>query len=425
MPTRSSTPTRTSTLKIQKSIVAIMPPAQQTFAWPAQAQRTVAVRAGSMLPQEELNQQQQRLALQIKTNLTMASIQQDFKSRHAKMVATHHQPELSAKYCKDLSRAEDFLRLFVTEVYMPRLYGDNSPFAAEDFLGHPPCCSLAQDRGFWKMIALFVTVRLVPHCFTGKQRRTICTSFREFQALYLAYRRVTGKAVDTQVILECHAVIEENGLEAEMPKPIATYRNMVTFKKDGIFGNQLFLRCPREQVQLAAYNLMIAFCAARPAEVVKWKHKHAGLQYRQLNFYLLLWEDGEEDGQLGGPSRIGADKAAIAANNADNADNADNAKLPQFQLHCNVKIEKLKGHRAGLHKWREQPLYSTGEDICLDPVLLLAHLAELNNAFPAGLTVASMLKDTDPSYFEENDFLPMPFRPEVQDLHVFRTFDKH
>lgn len=246
----------------------------------------------------------------------MASIQQDFESRHADMVATHHQPELSAKYCKDLSRAEDFLRLFVMEVYLPRLYGDDSPFAADNFLGQPPRRSLAQDRGFWKMIALFVTVHLVPHCFTGEERRTICTSFKEFQALYLAYRRVMGKAVDTQVILECHTVIKENRLEAEMPKPIATYKNMVTFIKNGIFGSQLLLRCPRKQVQLAVYNLMIAFCAVRPAEVVEWKYKHAGLRYSQLNFYLSLWEDDEEDSQLGGSSSIAANNAAIADNTA-------------------------------------------------------------------------------------------------------------
>lgn len=170
------------------------------------------------------------------------------------------------------------------------------------------------------------------------------------------------------------------------PKPIATFNDMATFIMDGIDGDQFAMHCPQEQVQLAAIHLLMAFSGARLYELLDSKLKGIALRYRHLKFFLGLWTEDDDEGRR----------------------DSTGSPQPQFHLYCKVYLDHVKGTTASRKKDREQPLYSHGEEACLDPVLLLAQLAELDGVFAPGVSIASIMRTTDASYFLDHDFLQIP-----------------
>ncbi|CBQ67493.1 hypothetical protein sr11443 [Sporisorium reilianum SRZ2] len=173
-------------------------------------------------------------------NPAMLAMQSDVDNLYQEMADTFHQPEVSPKALSMMQNAQHFLRSFLKEVHLKCTYGEGGAVGVDDFLGtRPPRCDLSTNRVFWKALASFVALRI---------------------------RKLTGKEVDKEIQLECGGVIEANAVEHEAEKPIATFSNLASFIKTGIFGDQFVLRCAREQVQLAAVHLIIAKCAVRPGE---------------------------------------------------------------------------------------------------------------------------------------------------------------
>ena len=93
------------------------------------------------------------------------------------------------------------------------------------------------------------------------------------------------------------ALITEESIHKAKPKPVAHYCDLVTFITDGIFGNHLLLHCPHEQLQLAALYLIISFCTAQPGEVALTDLATDALKYCDLEFYLTLCDNDDNDEQ--------------------------------------------------------------------------------------------------------------------------------
>lgn len=217
---------------------------------------------------------------------------------------------------------------------------------------------------------------------------------------------MTGNQADPDIIVECHALIEAKALQTERPKPIATFKNVVDMIEIGIFGLGFVQHYPHEQVQLAAFNLLMVFCAVCPLEILEGQMKQAALRYADLAFFILPWEDEGKEAHT-------------------ETDSNSLAPRPRFCLHCDVHFCKLKGSSACLAKWRDQPLYSHSREACLDVVLLLAHLGELDNVFAEGVSIASALPNADAMYFETNQFLHIPMCEEAKELYVFWAMEAH
>ena len=340
-----------------------------------------------------------------------------------------YHPQVLPGWILQQAKAEDFLQLFISKVHLKRLYGNEEPpYSAEQILQKPPQHNLLGDCGFWKTLAAYTVIRLQPSEISGETRRSIKSAWAEFQLITTAFKRLTGIGVDPSLLQECAGLIETQATAFERPKPIATFANVVSFIKDGVFGDQFVLRCPREQVQIAAIHLIMVFCAVRPSEVIGGRLKQAALRYGDLSFYLSLWTSEDTEDDL--VSRITHKDALSAPTDRASAPSTFHTahlgqpqEKPTFQLHCDIHFRKLKGSRRCSVKWRDQPLYAHGEEACLDPTILLAHLAEVDGVFPPGLSIPTILKDADPSYFSTHDFLAIPIRPEARDLFVFRAIE--
>ena len=95
--------------------------------------------------------------------------------------------------------------------------------------------------------------------------------------------------------MEALALVTVESIHKAKPKPVARYRDLVTFITDGVFGKHLLLRCPHKQLQLAAHHLIVSYCAARPGEVALTVLTTDALKYCDLEFYLMPWDDNEQD----------------------------------------------------------------------------------------------------------------------------------
>lgn len=144
----------------------------------------------------------------------------------------------------------------------------------------------------------------------------------------------------------------------------------------------------------------MTFCAVCQSEVLLGRQHKSPLQYGNLKFYLSVWTADKDEDQ----------------------DHTSIGTKPLFRLHCDVHFGNHKGNRLSSPRWQDQPLYSHGEEACLDPTLLLAHLAELNNVFPEGITIASIMQTMDLSYFDSNDFLVIPMQSEAKEQFIFCNF---
>ena len=233
----------------------------------------------------------------------------------------------------------------MVRIHLKRLYGQDPLFDVNDFLGRwPTLCNLSHDRRFWKMLASFVVVCLKPHNLTGERLRSNKGSLVELFEITCADRRLMGLRVSTDIIQEYYGLIKVTACDIEALKLIASWSNIKSFINNGIFGNQFVMRCPRGQIQLAAYHLIMTFCAVHPSEFLDGWLKKSALQYCNLNFYLFLWTE-EEDNILDFTKLAGSSHTGSTSRSA-------------FQLHCDVHFGHLKGHCHRNIKWRDKPLYS-------------------------------------------------------------------
>lgn len=120
---------------------------------------------------------------------------------------------------------------------------------------------------------------------------------------------------------------------------------------DGIFGNNLLLYCLHEQLQLAAFHLLVAYCAACPGQIVLTKAATDAVKYSDIGFYLTLWDkednnlqdhtlDGE-DGLLTTDNTLQEDHKAVAFSTSQGF-----CCPAKYCLYCEVKFRNLKRRRT-------------------------------------------------------------------------------
>ncbi|SPC63153.1 uncharacterized protein UHOD_20169 [Ustilago sp. UG-2017b] len=192
---------------------------------------------------------------------------------------------------------EQYLCTFCDKVFLPHAYGPHSIITADDILSSPPRHNVSANCLFWKMVAKFCVYCQKELFVNPEQKRYLSLAHCNWQHIKTIYYHLTHKQIDYNIALEASALITEESIHKAKPKPVAHYHDLVTFITDDVFGNHLLLCCPREQLQLAAHHLIISYCVVRPSEVtLAWLATDA-LKYRDLEFYLTLWDDDDDDEQ--------------------------------------------------------------------------------------------------------------------------------
>ncbi|GAC75939.1 hypothetical protein PANT_19c00029 [Moesziomyces antarcticus T-34] len=329
--------------------------------------------------------------------------------------------------------AERFLRTFIEEVYLPRIAGDasDSAVAVDDVLSSPPRHDLSADRRFWTMLARFSIYRFREPLVDDETRSYVPQALECFAIIKVTYSCLTRRPVDPAVVQEANALIRRGNVSAQRARPVATHDNLVHFVRQGAFGSHLLLRCPREQIQMAAFHQLIAYCAVRPSDVVLGRLQSDALRWRDVDFFLTLWIPDEEDDSN--------DAAAQAAEERQVAEEADGQTgpgeivgeratgarraSPRFRLHCDVTFRNVEGRPADPRTWRTEQLYDSGGAACLEPVLLLAQMADDDGIFQSGISIAHALEEADPSFFDNRNFLRVHIKREARDQFVFRAFE--
>lgn len=329
--------------------------------------------------------------------------------------------------------AERFLRTFIEEVYLPRIAGDASDSAVtvDDVLSSPPRHDLSADRRFWTMLARFSIYRFREPLVDDETRSYVPQALECFAIIKVTYSCLTRRPVDPAVVQEANALIRRGNVSAQRARPVATHDNLVHFVRQGAFGSHLLLRCPREQIQMAAFHQLIAYCAVRPSDVVLGRLQSDALRWRDVDFFLTLWIPDEEDDSN--------DAAAQAAEERQVAEEADGQTgpgeivgeratgarraSPRSRLHCDVTFRNVEGRPADPRTWRTEQLYDSGGAACLEPVLLLAQMADDDGIFQSGISIAHALEEADPSFFDNRNFLRVHIKREARDQFVFRAFE--
>ena len=182
-----------------------------------------------------------------------------------------------------------------------------------DFLARPfPRISLAGDTSFWRSLA-FVLSKRHGYCRNilanepERHHRSVRTSINAFVQVKGAYSRFSGHCIDAEVLAGCHGVLETYSAKIARDKPIATWDNVLSIIKDGVYS--IDLRCARERTQVNCFLLLLAFTAARPSEITLGNLHTDGLKWKDVVFYVSL-----------------------------------NAKK-QLRLGCDVRFRNLKGMR--------------------------------------------------------------------------------
>ncbi|SOV01586.1 uncharacterized protein UDID_18128 [Ustilago sp. UG-2017a] len=161
------------------------------------------------------------------------------------------------------------------------------------------------------MVAKFCVYRQKESFVNPEQKQylsTTCTSWRRIKTIY---RHLTHKWIDYNIALEASALITEGSIHNSKPKPVAHYHDLVTFITDGVFGNHLLLHCPCEQLQFAAHHLIVSYCVARPGEVALTVLATNALKYCNLEFYLMLWDNNDDDEQADDDNELMEDDGSM------------------------------------------------------------------------------------------------------------------
>ncbi len=222
-----------------------------------------------------------------------------------RFVETAHTGIPSAHTTEAKAMAEQYLRTFVEQIYLPRIAGgvSDSAITVDDVLSSPPRHDLSADRRFWIMLAQSSICRYREPLVDDETRIYVQPALECFAIIKATYSRLTRRPVDLAVLQEAKALIRRGNVSAQRGKPVATHDNFVHFVCQGVFGSHLLQRCPREQMQMAAFHLLIAYCTVPPSEVVLGRLQSDALRWRDVDFYLTLWdpdEEGDEDDDEGG-----------------------------------------------------------------------------------------------------------------------------
>ncbi|SPC68186.1 uncharacterized protein UHOD_12383 [Ustilago sp. UG-2017b] len=345
----------------------------------------------------------------------LAEVEQDLNN-------TFHAQHLSAGTHLGNAVVEQFLRTFCNKVFLPQAYGPHSIITADDILLSPPRHDVSANRFFWKMVAKFCDYHQKESFVNPEQKRYLSMARASWQRIKTIYYHLTHKQIDYNIALEALALITEESIHKAKPKPVAHYRDLVTFITDCIFGNHLLLHCPHEQLQLAAHHLIISYCAVRPSEVtLTWLATHA-LKYCDLKFYLALWDDNEQDDDDN--ELMEDDSGMLVVRDSGHEVQPSQHRQTQYCLGCEVTFHNLKGGQTDPNIYQTQPLYDSGSPACMEPTIILAQLAKEDGIFDHGISIASVMETADPEYFEKGDeFLPIPIKAKAKDRFVLRAIE--
>ncbi|SAM86478.1 uncharacterized protein UBRO_20985 [Ustilago bromivora] len=198
----------------------------------------------------------------------LAEVEQD-------LIKMFHAQHLSGGVHMEHAVAEQYLCAFCNKVFLPHTYGPHSIITADDILSCPPRHDVSANRLFWKMVAKFCIYCQKESFVNPEQKRYLSSAHCNWQCIKTIYHHLTHKWIDSNIAMEVLALITVESIHKAKPKPVARYCDLVTFITDGVFGNHLLLRCPCEQLQLAAYHLIVSYCAARPGEVALTRCKQS------------------------------------------------------------------------------------------------------------------------------------------------------
>ncbi|KAJ1029614.1 hypothetical protein NDA13_002859 [Ustilago tritici] len=187
----------------------------------------------------------------------------------------------------------------------------------------------------------------------------------------------------------------------------------------------LELRKNLAELQLAAHHLIVSYCVARPGEVaLTWLATNA-LKYCDLEFYLTLWDNDDNDEQDDDDNELMEDDGGmLVVRDSGHEVQPSQRQQTQYRLGCEVTFHNLKHGQTNPKMYWTQPLYYSGSPACMEPTIILAQLAKEDGTFDHGISIASMMETADPEYFEKVDkFLPIPIKAEAKDCFVLQVIE--
>ncbi|SOV06453.1 uncharacterized protein UDID_17470 [Ustilago sp. UG-2017a] len=349
--------------------------------------------------------------LELRKNL--AEVEQDLNN-------TFHARHLSGGTHLGNAVVEQFLRTFCNKVFLPHPYGPHSIITTDDILLSPPRHDVSANHLFWKMVAKFCIYCQKESFVNPEQKQYLSTACASWQCIKTIYCHLTHKWIDYNIALEVLALITEESIHKAKPKPVAHYCDLVTFITDGVFGNHLLLCCSCKQLQLAAHHLIVLYCVARPGEVALTKLATNALKYCDLEFYLTLWDNNDNDEQDDdGNELMGDDGGMLVVWDSGHEVQPSQRRQSRYCLGCEVTFRNLKSGQTNPNMYWTQPLYDSGGPACMEPTIILAQLAKEDSIFDHGISIASVMETADPEYFKNVDeFLPIPIKAKAKDRFV-------
>lgn len=125
--------------------------------------------------------------------------------------------------------------------------------------------------------------------------RTIMTTLR---LAWSIYAEMTGTPITQDVRDECTAMATLMGTKTVRTKQVATPSDLESLITEGVFGDDLKFRCPRERSQAALLPLLITYTACRPGEMVLGPDQTSALRWRDVKFFICLADPDDLASQL-------------------------------------------------------------------------------------------------------------------------------
>ncbi len=329
--------------------------------------------------------------------------------------------------------AERFLRTFIEEVYLPRIAGDASDSAVtvDDVLSSPPRHDLSADRRFWTMLARFSIYRFREPLVDDETRSYVPQALECFAIIKVTYSCLTRRPVDPAVVQEANALIRRGNVSAQRARPVATHDNLVHFVRQGAFGSHLLLRCPREQIQMAAFHQLNRLlrraaqrrCARPIAE------RRAALARRRL-FPHALDSDEEDDSNDAAaqaarsgkwPRRRTAKPAQAKSSASARQALAERRRAPGSTATSRSAMSRAA--RPTREHGAPNSCTTAAAPPALSPCCCLPRWPMTMASFKAASAFAHALEEADPSFFDNRNFLRVHIKREARDQFVFRAFE--
>ena len=101
----------------------------------------------------------------------------------------------------------------------------------------------------------------------------------------------TGHKIE--VFAECCQLAKQLGHAHVPDNPIFTFDNFSQLVEKGVFRDSVVFENHRDRIQAACYLLLMVYCGARPAELVRTRFTVEALQWKDVQFFIILkWELG-------------------------------------------------------------------------------------------------------------------------------------